>query len=228
MGDYDREPQKAPSQWLKLKGKDEEVTIRIIAPPIREPQIWLADRDGSPPVKGEVVAKLTKGQWATIMREPIFNISEIYYFVVIDRADGKAKIFQTTSGVYGKVRDYAQKDAWGDPKRYDISITRTENPGKNYYEVMALPDKSDPTDTEKAFVPALFEMLKENKPAARLAAKEQVDDIDENTVAEALPNELQVVVDFAKGSDDKKKTDEAPDTVTDLGDEPVNLDDIPF
>lgn len=193
MGDYDRKPKESSGIFLRLKSKKESCRVRIVAAPLREPKVWIeGERE---PMKAEDVTKLTAGQWATVMRKPDYRVAEVFHFLVIDRADGTAKIFTTTGGVYGKIRDFATNDEWGDPKQYDLTITRTEQPGKNYYDVVPSPAKSAPSSAELGLIDKLD--IAKFLPAARLASEPQADDIDDNTEPEplaGLPDENGEVV----------------------------------
>src|SRR5882672_1062111 len=189
MGDYDRKPKESSGMFLRLKSKEEKCRIRILASPLREPQIWIDGRKA--PMPATEVIELSSGQWATIMRKPDYRIAEVYHFIVMDRADGQPKIFSTTGGVYGKVRDFAKNEEWGDPKNYDLTITRTEMPGKNYYEVVPSPQKSDLTPRELEAADKLLQKIKDENvlPAALPASVAQPDDIDEDTEPEDLPGQ---------------------------------------
>jgi hypothetical protein len=95
---------------------------------------------------------MTPGQWMSAIRDPNWNVSENYHFPVIDRADEMPKIYTATGVVYGQIRKYATSKDWGDPRSYDITITRTEAPGR-YYEVMPSPNKTDLMKSELEKVP---------------------------------------------------------------------------
>lgn len=227
MGDYDRKPMEPPSQFLRLKTKGDECRIRIASAPYRELKIWPA-APGSKPLDANIVKDFTAGQWMTIMRDPNFTVNEVFHFVVIDRADSGAKIFTTTGGVYGRVRDLANNPEWGDPKGYDLTITRTEQPGKNYYDIVASPNKFDLTADERQKVDALN--VREMLPNALSAASVQPDDIDAATIAEPLPWDKRTVATPVASSSAEDDTPPAnPDEVIEPNDdEPINLDDIPF
>src|SRR5579875_2334418 len=133
MGDYDFEPTSTRSSFLRLKSKGESVKIRIASKPYREPKVW---KEGErAPMKDENAAKLTEEQWARIMGDPDYNVTEVFSWVVIDRKDGQAKIFSGAPSVYKAIGALAKKEEWGDPSGYDIEITRTEQPGPSYYKV---------------------------------------------------------------------------------------------
>ncbi len=239
MGDYDRKPMEPPSQWLRLKSKGDEVRFRIAGRPLRELKVWPAEQGGKP-LETIVTQEFTPGQWFNIMSNPDWSVSEVYHFVVIDKADNNAKIFTATGGVYGKIRDYAQNPEWGNPMGYDITVKRTEVPGK-YYEVEPSPNKSDLMQSELAKA----KMLDLNKmlPVARPASDPQPDDFAENISRERLPwepwTERQAQAPAASpttapapqpGANDKEFDNllNQNNGSQDFADEPVNLDDIPF
>lgn len=218
MSDYDREPKTGSSQFLRLKSKDDSVIVRVASAPWREPKVWKAGEQK--PMADENAAALKEAQWAAIMGNPDFNVTEVFSWKVIDRSDGKAKIFSSTPGVYKKFKAYATMDAWGDPKNYDIQITRTEDPGPGYYDVMALPDKSELTDAELEAVENLQQM-NTLLPNARPSSSPQIDDLSDEFTKPAKSR-----VGAEKKAEEKP---EEPDIVIDdIDDDPINLDDIPF
>lgn len=217
MSDYDRDPKSGSGQYLQLKNKDEVVIIRLASAPYREPKVW---KEGErAPMQDENAKALNEAQWAAIMQNPDFNVTEVFMWKVIDRADGKPKIFTSTPGVYKKIKAFATQEAWGDPKQYDIQITRTEAPGPGYYDVMALPNKTTITDSEQEAINSL-EMTK-LKPNARLSTGPQIDDLSDEYTKPKAPE--------AAEDPGEPVAPENPDIVIeDIGDEPINLDDIPF
>lgn len=175
MNDYDFEPKTGKSTFLKLKEKGDSIVIRLITPPYREPIIW--KEGNNKPLDEEQTANLNEKQWFAFMRDPDYSINESYHWGVIDRSDGIARIFTGTTGIYKSIKEYAQMQQWGDPTRYDIEITRTEEPGRGYYKVTPYPDKSEPTDSEIEGVDNLN--IADKKKNARLTSEPQLDDISE-------------------------------------------------
>lgn len=229
MDDWDRKPKAPPSIWLKLKAKDEQVRIRIAGSPYREVQVWPEERGGSK-MDASVVADFTPGQWMSIVRNPDWNVSEVYHLPVIDRTDGLAKIFQASGAIYGKIREYAKNPEWGNPAGYDITIKRTEKPG-SYWEITPSPNKSDLLGSERSLLDSIIDKL----PAGALpASSPQPDDIDESIKPEPLPWETQLPAAQTTESHEKEYVPPEPKPGTedliieDIGKEPINLDDIPF
>lgn len=231
MDDWDRKPKDPPSVWLKLRSKGEVAKIRIVAAPLREVNVWPAEQGGKP-LESPVVASFTSGQWMSIMRNPDWEIREAFALLVIDRADNQAKIFRVSGSVYGKIRDYAKNPEWGSPNKYDITITRTEAPGKAYWDVTPSPNKTEPTIAEVDLVRALD--VAKLLPNALPLNVPQPDEIDENTAPEPLPWERSGTPSFPK-AEPAPAPNPAPaapfvpdEVIEDIGDGPINLDDIPF
>jgi hypothetical protein len=221
---YDHEPRKTAGKFLRLASKDQSVKIRIATEPYREPVVWLEGRKD--PLKAEELSGLSMDQWAKIMGNPDYNVNERYSWGVIDRTDGKARIFSVSPGVYRSVRDYAQDmEDWGDPTQYDFTITRTEEPGRNYYTVKPSPNKSPISERESIMVEDL-DIAKE-LPLARIPSEtgeEQVDYISDEY--QGRDNAGDGVDEPALKPSNKVRKDDV--VIEDIGDEPVNLDDIPF
>jgi hypothetical protein len=236
MGDWDRKPDEKPSIFVRLKSQGESIKMRIVASPYREMKVW--PEAGGQPVDAKQLAEFTPGQWLRIKSDPDWRPQETYYLIGINRANGFPVIFSASPGVYGKIREYAQDLEWGDPRGYDVTITRTETPGKGYYEVKPSPNKTQLMKSELEKIQALD--LADVIPGARKASEPQIDDIPDGTEPEPLPwdqpagspskadmTKPATTADDLVGDDDTPP--EHPDTVIeDIGDEPVNLDDIPF
>lgn len=240
MDEWDRKPKEATGVYISLKAQGESAKVRIAAAPLRFPTVWPSGEIKAKPLNDDVVANFTAGQWASIMRSPDYEIRETYVLLVIDRSDGAAKIFKVSSTIYGKIRDYAKNPEWGNPTGYDITVTRTETPGKAYWDVTPSP-KSPITSNEVDRVRALN--IEKLVPNALPTNVSQPDDIDENTPPEPLPWEKTLVHTPGNAATDilnlppepgKAKVqhnDPATGTdkvIDDIGDEPINLDDIPF
>lgn len=238
MDAWDRKPKEPASQFLRLKNKDEQVRVRIVAAPLRELRVYPAGGTKQPPLKSDLLTGLTKGQWVSLMRNPEYDVSEVFHLLVIDRADQQAKVFTTTGGVYGKIRDYAKDPEWGNPTGYDITIRRTEKPGPGYYEVTPSPNKSDVTAGELDKVDKLD--IAKMLPNALPANEEQPDDNVEDVKPEPLPWEgdqpasaaadtpsnhsaLKKGVASVKDKQAAKAAEEDEDD-----DKPIDLSEIPF
>lgn len=249
--EWGRKPKEAASIWITLKSQGELAKVRIAAPPLRQATVWPSERGAGKPLDESLVSNLTSGQWMSIMRSPEWEIRETYILLVIDRLDGNAKIFKISGSVYGKIRDYAQNPEWGSPYEYDITVTRTEAPGKAYWDVTPSPKSPLLTsEVDKVKTLDIAKLL----PNALPANVPQPDDIDENTTPEPLPWErpaparpvapapahaaaqtpAPTAEQVAKSEAQQTQAEAEPtpdkldEVITDIGDEPINLDDIPF
>jgi len=237
---WGRKPMDPPSVWLRLQTKGESAKIRIAGPPLREVTVWPAE-PGNPPVDKQMVANFTSGQWLRIKGHPDYRVAETFALLVIDRADGNAKIMRVSGSVYGKIREFAIDPEWGNPMGYDITITRTEQPGKAYWDVKPSPNKTDLMQSELDKVNALD--TQKLLPDAWPANDPQPDDFDRDTTPEDLPWEKTLVPQTAQQDAELRGQAEpkagVPTTpphqrhgdvvIEDIDeDKPVNLDDIPF
>lgn len=236
---WDREPIQPPSVWLKLKTKGESVDLRIAAPPLREVVVW-PEEDGQPKVDPELIRELTSGQWLRLKSSPDYKVTEVFPLLVIDRADGMAKIFRASGAIYSEIRKWAMNPKWGNPMGYDLTITRTEKPG-SYWDVQPDPNKTDLMQSEVEKVKALN--LSKLLPDAYPANEPQPDDFETNTTPEDLPWEKHLTPRTAEQeaallatAEPRQSTTPRPTpakqvddvVIEDISDEPINLDDIPF
>lgn len=234
MDEWGRKPKESSSIFLSLKTKGETAKVRIAAVPYRQAKVFPSGEMNARPIDETVVANFTSGQWISIMRDPDYEIRESYFLLVIDRADGQPKIFQVSGSVYGKIRDYAQNPEWGSPNQYDITVTRTEAPGKAYWDVTPSPNKSQLSAREVDLVNAID--TQKHLQFAMPANVPQPDDVDEQTEPELLPWEKGVngqamqrpAAQTAPGPKPQPTAQVDDVVIEDIGDEPINLDDIPF
>lgn len=135
------------------------------------------------------------------------NYSTRYAWVVYNRDEKKAQIFQQGVTGYKNLANLANDTEWGDPINYDIRVTRSGTGTDTKYHMTPAPVKSFLTVEEKA----------------------EVAKID---VVAAIPNAIsleRVVAGEALPEANDPKDDQPPTTSYDPeNDAPVNLDDIPF
>lgn len=243
---WGRKTKEMPSVWLKLTHKDESARLRIGAAPYREITVWPTDENAprKPVMDAVMQNSLTEGQWITVMRNPEWRVSEQFVILVIDRNDGAAKIMRIAPSAYEKIQNLVNNPEWGDPTTYDITITRTESPGKAYWDIAPSPNKSQFTAAERALIDKLD--IGKLLPNALPANVPQPDDVDENTPPEPMPWEKHLVPrqTAAPAPVAQPATPAAPaiaqptepeptpaklDEIAEVDeDKPINLDDIPF
>lgn len=242
MSDYDYDPKEKPSAYLRLKKQGDTIRIRLASAPYRKPVVWRLD--STKPTDEQEVLQYDESDWATVYRDPDFSVNENFLWEVIDREDGGAKIFSATPGVYKSIKEFAQMEEWGDPTGYDFKIERTEEPGRNYYKVTALPNKDPLTQRDLKRLEEL--KFKEKEPAAKLLSERQIDympdapqEYDRDTEGDSH-NQAVAAKKAEQEADDEEEADrtaaaEAPlpskpdEVITDIDEEEeIKLDDIPF
>jgi CRISPR/Cas system CSM-associated protein Csm3 (group 7 of RAMP superfamily) len=117
---YDYIPESSGGNFLTLKKKGDACKIRLVSTPIHYQKEWEGKK------------------------------REKFAWVVIDRADGKAKVFTSGVSVYLTIKGYAENEDWGDPTKYDFTITRTEESTANYYRIVPSPNRSGLSEEEIA------------------------------------------------------------------------------
>ena len=128
---YGVELPKGGGVYLRLKEKDEKVRLRLVSEPLHFHDVIPGKGDDG----GDKI--VTKVAWIAIHK-----------FMEGGKATKKVVCFQSGPMVYGLVKDLAEHESWGDPKLYDIEITRTEEKGK-YYTVAPLPKPIGPLSAEE-------------------------------------------------------------------------------
>lgn len=127
---YDAEPSTGGGLYLRLKEKGESIRIRLVSDPFRYEDVFKAE--------GEDDKIIRKVAWIVIHKTLV---------------DGKkhleVKVFQSGPMVYGLIKDLTENPEWGDPKLYDIEVTRTEVKGR-YYSVQPLPKPMGPLSEAEA------------------------------------------------------------------------------
>lgn len=160
---------KQNSIFLTLKNRDDQVKIRLVSIPVH----FTDEYQG--------------------------KSFENFAWKVIDRTTGEVKAFKANGSVYGKIKKLAEDEAWGDPQTYDLTISRPEEKGDDYFKVEPSKEKSSITDVEK-------EMIVNTNCDLRKLFKIEND----------------------KGTSTFGGGDEQPPLTDESAQEEINLDDIPF
>ncbi len=150
-----------------LKAKGDEVEVRIATKPVYKHQHWMVGANGkktTEPCGGEACAHCGKD----VPKEEKLDKDTKFAWGVIDRADGRAKIFIAKISVAIAIKELSEmkekdgKPTWGDPMTFDIRVTRTEITGQ-YYKTVALPSTLNTPMTKeelKLIKEAEFDLLK--------------------------------------------------------------------
>lgn len=80
------------------------------------------------------------------------QIKHFWAFAVIDRWDNRIKVCELTqSSIMGAIKALVDNEDWGDPKGYDITVTRTGQKLETEYTVQPSPHK-ELSEEEKTLV----------------------------------------------------------------------------
>jgi hypothetical protein len=125
-----------PSNSDYMKLQDGDNTIRILGSAIVGWMYWNIENR---PVR-------SKKGWDVIPtdcqedKEGNQKIQHFWAFPVWNHAEKKVMILEITQKtVQEPIKELADNPRWGDPKNYDIQITRRKDGGKTSYNVQALP-----------------------------------------------------------------------------------------
>lgn len=222
---YDYQPMQGASPYLQLKEKGDSAQIRIGSEPYLSLKVWKESERAF--MDKEKVAKLTPEQIQKIMGNPDFTISEVFSWKVIDRTDGKAKIFSASASVYKKIGKFNDNENWGDPTEYDFEIERTEGKGTNFWSVMPVPKRTELTDDEMG-------MLEDLNIEELVVGARSLEDPNVQSLPKAEPKPKGRPKKAADMDDDefaesvKAKANEDDVVIEDIDDKPVDLSEIPF
>ena len=129
--------------------KGRVITIRLAGKPKYVNQHWIIQSNGKEsPItcKGEDCPYCGK---AVPPKEKLPKVAK-WGWIVLDRADGEAKIFTGPTLIARKIRELVENPRWGNPFLYDIEIKRVEDPGAGYYAVTPIPDgKGEPLTADQ-------------------------------------------------------------------------------
>lgn len=128
----DYEAPKTQSNYLKFEqGKNK---FRIVSSAIVGYVYWTSDKK---PVRMKEFPENTPED----IRDDS-KIKHFWAFTVIDRTDGRIKVCELTQvSIMNAIRACVENDDWGDPKQYDITVTRTGEGMDTEYHVQPSPHK---------------------------------------------------------------------------------------
>lgn len=125
---YGYAPESTGGKYLRLKNKGDSVIFRIVSNPCR------------------FYANIVDGKTGDTLRKERFGWVVAHKEAVTVERDGKPeretkisiKGFEAGVAIWLAIREFAQDPEYGDPRDYDIKVTRTENAGR-YYDIKVLP-----------------------------------------------------------------------------------------
>lgn len=136
---------KAPSDYMKLE--DGQNKFRILSSPLIGFMYWTKDNkpvrspdpfDGVPDD-----ARLDEGK---------FKPKHFWALVVWNYAESRVQILELTqASIQGPINDLVCNADWGDPREYDITITKKGQKLDTEYTVQPSPQKAVPVEAHKAY-----------------------------------------------------------------------------
>jgi hypothetical protein len=153
---------KVPTDSKYMKFQSGENTFRVLSNPVTGWEWWTSEV-----VEGKEVRRPNRA-----MEEAAIPVNEIedeqlpkhfWAFVVWNYADEKVQILEITQkSLQMKIQAYSKSKGWGDPKGYDLVVTRTGEKLATKYDLMAIPPAPISKEIEKKYkemtinLPALF------------------------------------------------------------------------
>jgi len=173
-----------------------------------------SDFDFEPPVNPGLYTKFEPGkQYIVRIAGPtiIFNndyngqLSEKYAWKIWNDTDKVAQVMQMGVVVYRMIRTLAKDNDYGDPRNYNLKITRTGEKLETKYEVIASPFKIPLAEVDE-HAQAELDKLNDLEVVSKGKGVTNAEYLNANTVREAIAAPANV--DSAgPGPDDKLKDD---------------------
>jgi hypothetical protein len=172
------EAPKENSNYLKLI--EGTIKFRVVSSPVYGYEYWTEDKK---PVRLRK-SPTSKPADVRLEKDGSYNVKHFWAFKVLDREDGKVKIFEITqNGVKRDIEALLQDADWGEPTEYDIKIIGEGKGLERRYTVNPVPHK--PLTKEEKSVVARTEINLE-------ALFEGKNPFDEKVVIAPLDDEKEV------------------------------------
>jgi hypothetical protein len=171
------------SNYIKLS--DGPNKLRILSAPIFFHEYWNTDKKpvrSAEPFKGVPAdARLDEGR---------FKPKYAWALAVWNYALGAVQVWQITqASIQGPLEDLALNEDWGDPRSYDITVTRKGEGMDTEYSVQPSPQKAVPEEAHKAYREARInlEALLEGKDPFSTPSGSQGGDVEDTLTQEDSP-----------------------------------------
>ena len=126
-----------------------------------------------------------------------------------------AQIMMLPKTPFGQIMDLATNEDWGDPEMYDITVKRTGTGKETEYSVQPSPNKKELSQENKDLVSAIdLKVVLERLPSVQFAIP--LSEVDDDYYTKS------------KEATSSTEPQQTQDVVVEVGDDPINLDDIPF
>ena len=142
----DYEAPKGSSNYLKLE--EGQNKFRIVSDAVIGYEYWT---DANKPVRLKE-HPTTKPTDIRVKDDGSYEVKHFWAFIVLDRKDAKVKILEITqASIMRNIEELFLNEEWGDPKQYDLNISRTGSGMETRYTVQPSPTK-ELTKEEKSLV----------------------------------------------------------------------------
>jgi hypothetical protein len=130
-----------------MKFEDGKNKFRILSAPLMGFMYWTNDKKPvrqTEPFKGTPDdAKLEEGK---------FKPKHFWALVVWNYAESRVQILELTqASIQGPIQDFAMDSDWGDPREYDITVSKSGKLLETEYSVFPAPKTAVPVEAHKAY-----------------------------------------------------------------------------
>lgn len=134
----------ATSRYMRFEEGDN--MFRILGSAITGMEYWKTVKDARKPIRLRPGISVQVGELEENPKTGEIEMPKHFWaFPVFNYAEKKVQILEITQKTIQKaIKSYVDNSKWGDPKQYDIHVTRTLENGKTTYSVM--PDPKEEVD----------------------------------------------------------------------------------
>lgn len=148
MGDFLPSDYKAPAQSNYLKFADGDNTFRILSAAVVGMEFWKTEVVDGKEVRRPV--RKHQGEQVDISELEVNKSTgdldmpkHFWAFVVLNKGTGDIQVLEITQkGIQKAIRALVESPKWGDPKTYDITVTKTGKGMDTEYSVMPNPKEA--------------------------------------------------------------------------------------
>lgn len=163
------------------------------------------------------------------------SLSARFGFIVWNHEINKAQVWVTNAATYGQqISPLLEDDEYGDWREYDVKLKRTGEKAQTRYHIRPGVKRYDLSDEQLASCGNLdlLTLLKKSPSASKVMWLSEYRELEEEAKQAKEDSGLSKARAEAtriKNKAEKKVPEEEEDEVVeDIGDEPINLSDIPF
>lgn len=140
MRDFLPEDYKLPETSNYMKFEDGANTFRILSSAIIGMEFWKQTEDGKKPIRRKMDEHISLDELEIDKDGNLIMPKHFWAFVVYNRKAEKVQILEITQkGIQKAIKSLIDSPKWGNPKEYDITITREGAGFDTEYSVMPEP-----------------------------------------------------------------------------------------